>query len=47
MNNHEYLVDNEENSLANNRTAEEYTTDCSYQQDDPTKDCSYWECDTC
>ncbi|WP_310603067.1 hypothetical protein [Anaerosporobacter sp.] len=47
MNNHEYLVDNEDKSLANNGIMEEHITDCSYQQDDPTKDCSYWECDTC
>lgn len=48
MNNHEYLVNNEDSkSSVDNEIAGEYTQMCSYQQGELTENCSYRQSDTC
>lgn len=47
MDNHDYLVDNEDSkSSVDNDYAGEFTQMCSYQQDESTENCSYLQDDT-
>lgn len=48
MDNHDYLVDNEDSkSSVDNEYAVESTGMCSYQQDELTENCSYHQAATC